>query len=334
MSAMKLESTSHEAAYKPPKTEGTVKPHRPFDAESDCKVLRNAMKGFGTDEKAIISVLGHRSNAQRQEIKVKFKSLYGKDLIKELKSELSGHFEDVIVGLMMTPAEYDAFELRRAMKGLGTDEACLIEILCTRTNEEIEDIKKQFKKDHKQNLEKAIMSETSGHFKRLLVSMLTGGRDRDGPVDLERAKKDAKDLYQAGEARWGTDESKFNTILAARGYTHLAVVFKEYSKVCKYDIEQSIKREMSGDLEDGMLAIVKCVKNKSAYFAERLYKSMKGLGTDDSTLVRVMVSRCEVDMVDIKREFMSKYHKTLGSFIKGDTSGDYKRILMALAGET
>ncbi len=36
------------------------------------------------------------------------------------------------------------------------------------------------------------------------------------------------------------------------------------------------------------------VKCRPMYFAERLYKSMKGLGTDDSTLIRVIVSRAEV----------------------------------------
>ena len=42
---------------------------------------------------------------------------------------------------------------------------------------------------------------------------------------------------------------------------------------------------------------------------------MKGLGTDDDTLVRVVASRCEVDMVQIKEEFQKEYGKTLGSFI-------------------
>ena len=36
--------------------------------------------------------------------------------MSELKSELSGHFEDAIMALFMTPPEYDAQELRSAMK--------------------------------------------------------------------------------------------------------------------------------------------------------------------------------------------------------------------------
>ena len=39
------------------------------------------------------------------------------------------------------------------------------------------------------------------------------------------------------------------------------------------------------------------------------------------------------DLGFIKQEFQRMYGKTLASFIKGDTSGDYKKILLALCGE-
>ena len=138
-------------------------------------------------------------------------------------------------------------------------------------------------------------------------------------------------LYQAGEAKWGTDESRFNVILASRSVPQLRITFDEYDRVShKKSLEKAISSEMSGDLKEGMLRVVKCARSKPAYFAERLYKSMKGLGTDDRTLIRVVVSRCEVDMVQIKQEFQKAYGKTLESFIKDDCSGDYKKILIQL----
>jgi hypothetical protein len=65
-------------------------------------------------------------------------------------------------------------------------------------------------------LEEDIISETSGHLKRLLVSMLQGNRPGGNIVDRRKARKDAKDMMEAGEKKLGTDESRFNVILCSR----------------------------------------------------------------------------------------------------------------------
>ena len=49
--------------------------------------------GWGTDEKAIINILGHRNAIQRKQIRQAYEELYQEDLIKRLESELSGDLE-------------------------------------------------------------------------------------------------------------------------------------------------------------------------------------------------------------------------------------------------
>ena len=64
-----------------------------------------------------------------------------------------------------------------------------------------------------------------------------------------------------------------------------------------------------------MFNSVQVIRGKANYFAKTLHKAMKGLGTDDDTLVRIVASRCEVDMVQIKEEFQKEFKQSLGMFI-------------------
>jgi len=311
--------------------QGTLQPAVPFDPKLDAERLCNAMKGLmTTDKKMILNILCHRTNAQRLQIASNYKTMYGKDLIKDLDSALSGHFEQVICGLMFPPADFDAYELHHAMAGLGTDEHAIIEILASRTPAQIRCIKEAYNRLYGKHLEKAIDGDTSGKFKRLLISLCTAGRSEDYTIDRIRALKAAQDLYRAGVAKWGTDDCVFNAILCAENYAQLQVIFVEYQKLAKHDIEDAIKKEFSGDLQFGLLSLVQCIRNKPAYFAARLHHAMSGLGTKDRTLIRIIVSRCEVDMVQIKAEFLRMYGQPLEEYIDADTSGKYEDALLAL----
>nr|CAD7444054.1 unnamed protein product [Timema bartmani] len=308
----------------------TLKPAANFNPRQDAEVLRKAMKGFGTDEKAIISVLAYRTNQQRMEIAREFKTLYGKDLIKDLKSELSGHFEDLVVAMMTPLPQFYANEIHDALSGIGTDEETLIEVLCTMTNNELRIIRAAYENIYRSSFEEDLAGDTSGSFKRLLVSLCTANRDESYSVDPASATHDAQQLLRAGELRFGTDESIFNAILCSRNYAQLQQIFIEYERLTGHDFEKAIKNEFSGDIETGLRAIVKSVRNKALFYAERLHDSMAGMGTSDRTLIRIVIARSEVDMVDIKQAFQTKYGKTLEDFISGDTSGDYKKCLLAL----
>ena len=113
--------------------------------EKDAEALRKAMKAVGTDEAAIIKIIANRNNAQKQKIKVAYKNAFGRDLVTGLKSKLHGNFEDACLALFETPIDYDVLELRNAMKGVGTDEDTLIEIIVSRPTPILKMIKAAYK---------------------------------------------------------------------------------------------------------------------------------------------------------------------------------------------
>lgn len=121
--------------------------------------------------------------------------------------------------------------------------------------------------------------------------------------------------YFTGELRLGTDESTFNAVLCQRNFAHLRCVFEEYQRITGHEFEKAIKNEFSGDAEEGMLAIVRSIQDRAKFFARRLHQSMKGMGTNDRQLIRLVVTRSEVDMGDIKNAYQAKYGHSLADDI-------------------
>ncbi len=247
-----------------------------------------------------------------------------------MKSETSGNFKKLLVALLMNPVEYDCVEIRKAIQGFGTDNSALIEILTSRSNKRLKDISQLYTKLYKKKMEDDVQSDTSGHFRKILTSLMTAGRSESNEVDLVLVRKDVDELIKAGVKKWGTDESKFNAIFGTRSYAHLRQVFIEYESKNGKPVEDSIKNEMSGNLAKAYVALINNIRSRPVYFAKEVKKALKGLGTDEHSLNRIIVSRCEVDTVQIKAEYPLLFKSTMEKDIASDVSGDYAKLLVML----
>uniref|UniRef100_A0A668AMP3 Annexin n=1 Tax=Myripristis murdjan TaxID=586833 RepID=A0A668AMP3_9TELE len=292
---------------------GTVKDKLDFKVVEDVAALRKAVEGIGTTEKTLIEVLAQRSNAQRQIIASAYQKATGRTLQADLEGDTHGDFEDLLVALLAPPAVYDCKEVIKAIKGAGTTESTLTEIFASRSNKQIQALSEAYLAETGRSLTHDLKSEVSNDYGKALLLL-------------------AEALYEAGEKKWGTDESKFIDILCHRSVPQLRQTLVEYKNLSKKTLQESIESEMSGNLEKILVAIVKCVKSVPAYLAERLYKSMKGLGTTESTLTRILVSRSEVDLQDIKAEYKKLFGSSLLSQLESEVSGSYGNALKLLCG--
>ncbi|XP_017266172.1 annexin A3b [Kryptolebias marmoratus] len=314
-------------------TRGTVKEKAGFKVEEDVAALRKAIEGIGTTEKTLIGVLTQRSDAQRQLISRAYEKATGRKLVADLEGDTHGDFEDLLVALATPLSVFDCHEVMKAMKGAGTTESTLTEIFASRSNKQIKGLSDVYLKETGRELIHDLKSEVSGDYGEALLILAEGKRDESTNVDAAKAKADAKALYEAGEKKWGTDEKKFIDILCHRSVPQLRQTLVEYKNVSKKTLQESIESEMSGDLEKLLVAVVKCVKNTPAFLAELLFKSMKGAGTTESVLTRILVSRSEIDLLDIRAEYKKLFGRSLYSELESEVSGNYGEALKMLCGQ-
>lgn len=69
-------------------------------------------------------------------------------------------------------------------------------------------------------------SDTSGDYRKLLLSLVNGNRPETNEVNMGLVSRDVDELLAAGVKKWGTDEAKFNEIFASRRFYFIQLLIK------------------------------------------------------------------------------------------------------------
>lgn len=301
-----------------------------FDPVRDAQELFKTFSEPLIRSKEIAYILCNRSNVQRQAIRESFQMEYEKDLIEFWNNnELNDDFLALAEVLLTPYAEADAKYLYEAMKGLGTNEKALMEVLFNRSFEEILEIKNAFQRMFKKSLDKEIKSETSGDFYKLLLHILTVPRSNDKSVNPNKVMEDASNLYKSGEGRKGTDESVFIDILGSRSFAHLRAVFSSYEKQYGKPFYMAAKKETSGDFQDAILYLISQINSNCEHLTEALLKAMNSKN-GKGELNRLIASHCERDLSFALEPFMKLHKKSLGAAMQEKFQDDYGMLLQVL----
>ena len=305
------------------------------DIDKDVETLKKSLKIGGAekvDENAIIKLLANRNNVMRQQLRNYYNQKFNRDLVSDLKAELDGKFEAAIVALLDDPFIYDAKSLHKAMKGVGTDTDACIEIICTRPNWYLKNIMTAYTNLTGGDLIKDLKSEVKlmGNTGTLLCTLLQCQRSENPTPNKETIEKYADDLIKGGIQKLGTDEKLFMDILTKTSTPELQLLIDTYQKKAGESLLVSIDKEFTGDVKKTLKTIIYANTTPSEYFAQRVNEAITSAGQKDELLMRILITRDEVDMPKIKECYKTLYGKDMVESIKEATLGDYKNLLVEL----
>ncbi|XP_025308881.1 annexin A9 isoform X4 [Canis lupus baileyi] len=261
-----------------------------------------------------MGVLTNRTREQRQLICRAFQERTQQDLLKSLQAALSGNLERIVIALLQSAAQFDAQELRTALKNSGPAEDVALEILATRSAPHLQECLTVYKQNFQVEAEEDIKSETSDILQELLLALAKGVRDRySGIIDYNLVEQDVQALKQA-EAP--STEGTWVLIFTQRNLEHLIRVFDQYQRCTGHELEKTVQNRFHGDAQAALLSLASVIKNTPLYFADKLHQALQDIKPNYQVLMRILISRSETDLLSIRAEFKKKFGKSLYSSLQ------------------
>lgn len=302
------------------------------EIDETCQQIYKATKGIGTDEQALIAALASKNTIERSLIAYRYKEIYAEDLKERMKKESSGDFGFLTELLALPAFDAEAKIVRKATKGMGTNEVLLYSVICGRSNTEIDLLKKAYFKRYSKDLTNLVSSELHGDIKKLALACLQGmEEDYDpGHHTASRAKDDAKTFYKKGQGKkMGTDEAALFEIICKAPPQYLKMINSAYVNAYDVNMSKALEKCLHGKCEKAAMFTLGMKLKPYETVAALIKSTCKGAGTDELGL-SCAVLRYQHILQHVQVEHINLSGKTIGDRIMSETSGDYEKLLMTM----
>ena len=286
---------------------------------TDIEKMHNSLEN--NEITKIVELICERTNSQRQNIKENYYSSYGIEILKEFESKLSGNVKDLILGLMMTSEDFDANQIYNSIKGFGTDEATLSEIIATRPSRHLLQVKERYPILFEKTLDSDITGDTSKCYQKILIAIIQGKRSDNPYPNSQKMKEIVEKLSKDGKIQ----EDNIVKLFSSCSYGEICTICRLYEKIYNESILDDIKKTVDGDAYEFFETLLQYISDAGRYFAEKLHNFK------EKDFTRILISRSEVNMDEIRDSYKELYFTDLVDDIKNNFNGDYQLGLTILA---
>ena len=288
------------------------------DVEDLKQLIENA------DYSSMTDFIIRKTHKERMRLRQVYKQKFDKDLMSDLKSSFAGIYLKIILGLFTDPVEFDIDYIYKCLKE-DTSYNIIIEIFASRPDWYLNKIKNLYQRKYNIELEEHIKEGTLDDFKKLLIQILQSERSTNQSPDVDQCKKLAEDLEQEESENLTVDSPIINSIFIKSSPQELVSISQEYNKSTQKLITQTIDEHFKGNVKNLLNAILMAKISPSEYYANVIHESID----DEDIILKVIISRAEIDFTQIKKYYLKLYENNVVNDIKKD-SHEYTNLLVAI----
>ncbi|RZF36627.1 hypothetical protein LSTR_LSTR007330 [Laodelphax striatellus] len=294
----------------------------PFNATDDAHAIIEEMKAKhirGKHKEKIIDILVSRTIAQRLEIGVQYNNIQKEDFHRDIKNYFddSSHDSDKnVFEIISTTADFLARRIKHSIKKRGEDHGYM-SIICTSTAKELIDIRASYLNQYKVEMGIDIPDVLGNSELTRFLSRLFGYNTTlrsDAAADSKKTAELVKAIPEHKSSCNLQDASALYEMMKTESFKQIKAVAEAYkmNSNSKYsDPLKAIDKNCDSDLKEAFIRIMNYSMDPFHYYAHEIERAFHGKGSIDSADTRVMISRSEIDLADIRTCYDNTYEHGL-----------------------